>query len=138
MTQHGKNHITDTPATALRRYMTLCLEQKSAIHYVIDHAQALAQRYGVKVTLSAEGPHELQLVWLERTSGGKGNGSKFLTDLTTLADQHAISIMLAVRDGEPKLVDYYKRFGFEVTYEGSDGDEPVMERPPRNRTAAVL
>lgn len=99
---------------------------------VVRTAQTLANQYGLKVTVTAEGPTELQLVWIERTTGNKGNGARFLTDLVRLADQHGIAIMLAVHGGEAKLIQLYQRFGFHISDPGGEGEDPIMERPAQS------
>lgn len=98
---------------------------------VVKAAANLAQRYGVKVSLSAEGPNEIQLVWLERSSGPKGSGGQFLAELIRLCDRYHVSIMLTVNQGHPKLMAFYQRFGFEVLDLGDDEGDPTMERRPR-------
>lgn len=98
---------------------------------VVKAAQALAQRYGVKVELSADAPDKLQVVWFERTYGAKGSGGQFLADLIRLCDQHGVTLDLAVWEGHPKLIALYQRFGFEVVDPGGDGEDPIMERQPR-------
>jgi len=97
---------------------------------VVKAAEHLARQHGVEVTLEADGPRKLDLTWLERTRGSKGSGGKFLADLIRLADQHHCQIMLAVWDGEPKLVALYQKFGFEVIDAGQEGEDPIMLRQP--------
>lgn len=97
---------------------------------VIQSAQPLAQQYGLNVTLTADGPNEIELTWIKRTTGSPGNGGKFLYDLIQLADRNRVTIMLAVHMGSPKLIELYKRFGFEM-YDEEDDADPVMVREPK-------
>jgi hypothetical protein len=97
---------------------------------VIHSAQALTQRHGVKASITANGPNEIDLTWIERTTGTKGSGASFMADLIRLADQNDVRIMLSVWKGEPKLIELYKRFGFQMFDEGDEDEEPVMVRDP--------
>jgi hypothetical protein len=98
---------------------------------VIRTARNLAHQYGVNVDLAADGPQAIDLTWIERTTGQKGSGGKFLADLMRLSDENGTRIMLTVLHGEPKLIELYKKFGFYMYDEGEDGEEPVMVRDPR-------
>lgn len=99
---------------------------------VVEAAKMLAQQHGVAVTLQADGPHRLELTWLQRTDGDKGSGGKFLADLVQLADQHRCEIMLAVWQGEPKLIALYQKFGFGIIDPGDQDEDPIMLRTPRS------
>lgn len=115
----------------MRSWMQLFNELYESSLDILKAAQGLAQKYGVKVDLSAEGPREIQLIWIERTTGAKGNGGQFLADLIRLCDQQGVTIMLTVMDGHPKLIAFYGRAGFKLIDPGGDGEDPVMERTPR-------
>jgi|ERR1019366_3390407 hypothetical protein len=109
---------------------TKLYEKEAASLYVIKTMQPLAQQYGVTVTLTADGPNEIELTWIKRTTGEKGSGGKYLYDLTQLADQNKVTIMLAVHMGSQKLIELYQKFGFVIHDEEDDAD-PVMVRQPQ-------
>lgn len=111
--------------------MRCCDLLESAATEFVEIGEALGKQYGVNAVLEAHGPNEIQISWLERTRGARGSGGKYLAALVQLADKHRIKIMLMVWLGEPRLIDLYQRFGFEVIDPGDDEEEPIMQRLPR-------
>jgi tRNA A-37 threonylcarbamoyl transferase component Bud32 len=56
----------------------------------------------------------ITMKWIENTST-KGSGAKYLQMICDLADKYGLELNLRAHLGEPKLVTYYKRFGFIIS-----------------------
>lgn len=91
----------------------------------------LARRLNVDLEIEAE-DRMIRLIWIDRyLSGGEaGSGSTVLQALCDFADARRSTITLAAKDGDPRLIKFYERFGFEMDGDPDDAD-PVMIRVPK-------
>jgi hypothetical protein len=101
----------------------------------VDAVKSSADALGVSLDFdwqTKNGKPSLFLSWIDNLQGEKGAGSQVIQQLKDAADRHGFPIELTVFEGDPKLVAYYKKQGFKVTYRGSreEGDEPAMEYTP--------
>jgi hypothetical protein len=91
----------------------------------------MARSENVDLEIELLDQHTMKLVWIDRyMSGGiAGSGALVLGELCGMADERGMKIILTVKEGDPKLVSFYERFGFNLTgtFEGGD---PVMMRHP--------
>lgn len=85
---------------------------------------------------------QLVIKWIGRNIGGreaaKGTAAPVMREICALADRHGLKTVLDVSGGEPKLLDYYRSFGFVLQKskrrdeEGDDYDGPwIMGRKPQ-------
>lgn len=93
--------------------------------------ETLARKRGVDLDLENHGDR-IQIVWLDRSSSPKGTGAEVMQMVCDYADRAQRRLVLSVWEGEPKLIAFYQRFGFEMTGD-PDEDEPIMEREPKGK-----
>jgi hypothetical protein len=57
---------------------------------------------------------DIPMKWIENNSV-KGTAAKYMQMICDLADRYGLELNLRAQLGEPKLVEYYKRFGFVIS-----------------------
>lgn len=99
----------------------------------LDDVKALAKSRKVELDLT-ESDDAIGLEWLARKSNKRGAkpgaGRDVLAALIRYADATGKRVELSVYRGNPKLVDYYRQHGFEITAK-DDPLAPVMVREPK-------
>jgi hypothetical protein len=97
----------------------------------LDQIEAEAIKAGVKLRLGLVGKRGIDLLFIQRESGAPGSGATVMTNLCQFADKHRASISVYAYEANPSLMDYYRRFGFEIDPRG--GDEAQMIRQPQKQ-----
>lgn len=106
----------------------------------------LLDKYGLKnVTLEKRGNH-VTLTHFISNEQGNGNGTRFMQDLTEIADRNGWTLALTPDDSfgatsVKRLKDFYKRFGFKDN-KGRNSDfetrESMVRQPQSNKKDRAL
>lgn len=108
------------------------LIDKQALGAALDDIMKRAGQAGVSLSLSRSAYHAqpfIQLNHIARKTAPPGTGAVWMLALLRAADQFQVPIELYAYAADPKLQDYYRRFGFEVNVK--KGDDAWMIRNPK-------
>lgn len=126
--------ITVGPAEYARR-MGEPLPIEAELPTDLQRLVGRAKRAGVELCLRDD-PRHISLLWISRgrnhsvPTAPKGRGAQIVWLLCRYADKRRRQVWLEVIDG-PKMVRYYRQFGFQVSRDYGNGEDYEMIREPR-------
>jgi hypothetical protein len=81
----------------------------------LEELMANALCLGVNVTLEDCGD-AVHIGGFARTTGAPGAGATVMQSICEYADRESVELILGAHRAEPKLVAYYRQFGFEADH----------------------
>jgi len=98
----------------------------------IESLTSRAKERGVSLEME-QGPDGWALSWIGNRDGKRGAGTETMREVTGAADTSAKKIELLAHDEEPatqrRLVDFYKRFGFEPVGKADQWGQKMVREP---------
>lgn len=109
------------------RVSDLLIERRPTLHSFAGIV-AEADRLGVLLQ-GSEQPLQILIRQIERKAAARlGAGGQIMTLLCDYADAVGKAVCLTVRDGVPRLVEFYQQYGFKVTGQDVNGSRMYRDK----------